>query len=263
MMNLLSIAHKVPQLTAPTTSPTQDKVLIKLSSCGEMINVQLLANPAAVAQEEAKRMDAAITRLKHSNRIKSQEQALRNSIVKYHSSVDKAAKQLGRACATQKALLQSAAGASNTTQFVRQAEEGLAAAVDEAGSLLDTVPVIRGWLQAQLQDCLASCSDSQGHEGIAGQGTLILDPGVVEILSLHKKAALELKAAHCVDVAAFQEVVAGQAQEILRLKWQHGNANVAASQLSLAYQRLHLQEMQASKDQRTIIALKNEVRLSM
>jgi len=46
-------------------------------------------------------------------------------------------------------------------QFVRQAEEGLAAAVDEAGSLLDTVPVIRGWLQAQLQDCLASCSDSQ------------------------------------------------------------------------------------------------------
>ena len=74
---------------------------------------------------------------------------------------------------------------------------------------------------------------------------------------------MELKAAHCVDVAAFQEVVAGQAQEILRLKWQHGNANVAASQLSLAYQRLHLQEMQASKDQRTIIALKNEVRLSM
>jgi hypothetical protein len=91
-------------------------VLIKLSSCGEKMNVQLLANPAAVAQvnidanllvvvdprlqlnpqvpmfgrdnlrkllvqEEAKRMDAAITRLKHSNRIKSQEQALRNSIV--------------------------------------------------------------------------------------------------------------------------------------------------------------------------------------
>ncbi len=30
----------------------------------------------------------------------------------------------------------------------------------------------------------------QGHEGIAGQGTLILDPGVVEILSLHKKVCL-------------------------------------------------------------------------
>jgi len=99
-----------------TLTQTQDKVLVKLSSCGEKMTMQLLANPAAVAQvnvdanllvvvdprmqwnpqvptfgrdnlckllvqEKAKRMDAAITRLKHSNRIKSQEQALRNSIV--------------------------------------------------------------------------------------------------------------------------------------------------------------------------------------
>ncbi len=35
---------------------------------------------------------------------------------------------------------------------MRQAEQGLAAAVNEAGSLLDTASVIRCWLQTQLQD---------------------------------------------------------------------------------------------------------------
>ncbi|KAL0048412.1 hypothetical protein WJX82_002577 [Trebouxia sp. C0006] len=300
--------------TVTSELQTQDKVLIKLSSCGEMINVQLLANPAAVAQvnvdakllvvvdprlqlnpqvpmfgrdnlrkllvqEEAKRMDAAITRLKHSNRIKSQEQALRNSIVKYHSSVDKAAKQLGRACATQKALLQSAAGASNTTQFVRQAEEGLAAAVDEAGSLLDTVPVIRGWLQAQLQDCLASCSDSQGHEGIAGQGTLILDPGVVEILSLHKKGytrvfqemqaskdqrtiiALKNEADAAVVRATrgLQETIAGKEEQIQRLKHAAANAQPVVQQLSQAFRLLHAVKIERSADSRSIAVLSREV----
>jgi hypothetical protein len=75
------------------------------------------------------------------------------------------------------------------------------------------------------------------------------------------QAALELKAAHCVEVAACRQVVATQAQEIHRLKWQLGNSNIAASQLSLAYQHLHLLEMQASKDQQSISALKREVRL--
>jgi len=46
-------------------------------------------------------------------------------------------------------------------QSMRQAEQGLAAAVDEAGSLLNTAPVNRAFLQTQLQDCLACFSDSQ------------------------------------------------------------------------------------------------------
>ncbi len=65
------------------------------------------------------------------------------------------------------------------------------------------------------------------------------------------QATLELKAAQCVEVAACRQVVADQAQEIHRLKWQHGNANVTAVQLSLAYQHHHLLEMQASKDQQS------------
>ena len=76
------------------------------------------------------------------------------------------------------------------------------------------------------------------------------------------QAALELKAAHSVEVAACRQVVADQAHQIRRLKWQHGNANVAASQLSQAYQQQHLLKMQASKDQQSISALKREVRRS-
>ncbi len=76
------------------------------------------------------------------------------------------------------------------------------------------------------------------------------------------QAALELKAAHSVEVAACRKVVADQAQQIWRLQWQLGNANVAAGQLSQAYQQLHLLRLQASKDQRSISALKREVRLS-
>jgi len=63
-------------------------------------------------------------------------------------------------------------------------------------------------------------------------------------------------------VAACREVVASQAQGIQRLQWQLGNANIAASQLSQAYQQLHLLKMQASKDQHSICALKRGVRLS-
>ena len=73
------------------------------------------------------------------------------------------------------------------------------------------------------------------------------------------QAALELKAAHSVEVAAFQEVVPTQAQEILRLRWQLGNANLAAVQLSQAYQQQHLLKIQASKDQQSISALKRKV----
>ncbi len=76
------------------------------------------------------------------------------------------------------------------------------------------------------------------------------------------QAALELKAAHSVEVAACRQVVATQAQEVLRLKWQLGNANIAAVQLSQAYQQQHLLKMQASRDQRSMAALKREVRRS-
>ena len=76
------------------------------------------------------------------------------------------------------------------------------------------------------------------------------------------QAALELKAAHSGEVVACRQVMADQADHILRLQWQLDNANVAASQLSLAYQQLHLHRLQASKDQRAMAALKCEVRLS-
>ncbi len=105
-----------PKFDCLTLTQTQDEVLVKLSSCGGKVKVQLLANQAAVAQvtvdvtslvvvdpltqlnpkvpmlfgrvnlrnllvqEEAKRLDAAMTRLQHTNRVKSQEQTLRNNI---------------------------------------------------------------------------------------------------------------------------------------------------------------------------------------
>jgi hypothetical protein len=76
------------------------------------------------------------------------------------------------------------------------------------------------------------------------------------------QAALELRAAHSGEVAACRKLVADQAQEIQRLRWQLGDSNVAAGQLSLAYQQLHLLRLQASTDQRSISDLKREVRLS-
>lgn len=70
------------------------------------------------------------------------------------------------------------------------------------------------------------------------------------------------EAAHSVEVAACREVVADQAQQIMCLQWQLGNPSVAASQLSQAYQQLHLLKMQASKDQHSICALDHDMRHS-